>query len=101
MVSDQNRLYECSPLTKNLPVFTAALVISARLLWSQHESIQLDWTAIYHAKTLIKKAEVVFQHLDSENGLVLSCWKYIHELSAMCEYRGKSPSPPSPTLYLR
>ena len=82
-------------------MFTAALVISARLLWLQHESIQLDWAAIQHAKTLVKKAEVVFQHLDSENGLVLSCWKYIHELSAMCEYRGKSPSSHSRRLYLK
>ena len=101
MVSDRNRLHECSLLTENLPVFTAALVICARLLYLQHESIQLDWAAIQHAKTLIKKAEVVFQHLDSENGLVLSCWKYIHELSAMCEYRGKSPSPLSRRLCLQ
>lgn len=86
---------------EDLSVFTAALVISARLLWLQHESVPLDWAALQHAKRLIKKAEVVFQHLDSENGLVLSCWRYIHELSAMCQYRGKSPSSPSRRLYIR
>jgi hypothetical protein len=68
------------------PVFTAALVISARLL----ESIQIDLAATYHLKKMLKKAEKVFQHLDSENSLVLSCWRYIHELSNMCDYRGKS-----------
>jgi hypothetical protein len=72
------------------PVFTAALVISARLLWIQHESIQIDLAATYHLKKMLKKAEKVFQHLDSENSLVLSCWRYIHELSNMCDYRGKS-----------
>jgi hypothetical protein len=41
-------------------------------------------------KKMLKKAEKVFQHLDSENSLVLSCWRYIHELSNMCDYRGKS-----------
>ena len=101
MVSNQESSVWVLTAYEDSPVFTAALVMSARLLWLQHESIQLDWAAMQHAKTLIKKAEVVFQHLDSENGLVLSCWKYIHELRAMCEYRGESPSPPSRRLYLR
>ncbi|KAI4718771.1 hypothetical protein E4T48_05016 [Aureobasidium sp. EXF-10727] len=71
-------------------VFTASLVVSARLLWSQHERNQIDVAAINHSKRLLKRAETIFQHLDYENSLVLSCWKYIHQLSAMCNYNGKS-----------
>lgn len=71
-------------------VFTASLVISARLLWAQHDSDSIDAEAINHCRRLLKKAETIFQHLDYENSLVLSCWKYIHQLSAMCNLRGGS-----------
>ncbi|KAI1676012.1 C6 transcription factor [Pyrenophora tritici-repentis] len=79
-------------------VFTASLVISARFLWTQHDSLQLSLAAIEHSRKLLKKAEKVFQHLDSDNNLVLSCWKYIHELSIMCQYRSTSPYLPYYTL---
>lgn len=71
-------------------VFTASLVISARLLWTQHDSAQSDLTAVNRSRDAIKKAEMVFQHLDSENSLVINCWKHIHDLSIMCDRRGKS-----------
>lgn len=74
-------------------VFTASLVITARLLWAQHENESLDTEAINHARRLLKKAETVFQLLDSENSLVLSCWKYIHQLTVMCNFRGRSQLP--------
>ncbi|KAI5206943.1 hypothetical protein E4T38_03653 [Aureobasidium subglaciale] len=76
-------------------VFTASLVISARLLWAQHEGIPPDLTAINHAKKLLKKAETIFQHLDYENSLVLSCWKYIHQLSLMCNFRANPNGTPA------
>lgn len=75
------------PLTRKT-VFTASLVISARLLWIQHEGKPLDPTALDHSKRLLKKTETIFQNLDHDNSLVLSCWKYIHQLSAMCHFRG-------------
>ncbi|KAM0716681.1 hypothetical protein Q7P37_008126 [Cladosporium fusiforme] len=71
-------------------LYYASLIITARLLWIQHESIQFDLAAVHHSKKLIKKAETVFQHLDSENSLVLSCWKYIRELAIMCDLRGRT-----------
>jgi hypothetical protein len=73
-------------------VFTASLVISARLLWIQHEGKPVDVAALDHSKRLLKKTETIFQNLDYGNSLVLSCWKYIHQLSVMCNLRGKSQS---------
>jgi hypothetical protein len=70
--------------------FTASLVISARLLWTQHGNQPVDIAAMNHAKRLLKKTETIFQHLDYENSLVLSCWKYIRQLSIMCSFRGMS-----------
>jgi hypothetical protein len=74
-------LYQC---------FTASLVISARLLWTQHGDQPVEIAAMNHAKRLLKKTEMIFQHLDYENRLVLGCWKYIRQLSIMCNFRGMS-----------
>lgn len=49
----------------------------------------MDVAAVDHAKKLLKKTKTIFQHLDHENSLVLSCWKYIHQLSIMCSFRGE------------
>jgi hypothetical protein len=75
--------------------FAASLVISARLLWTQHEGKPVDIAEVNHAKRLLKKTETIFQHLDYENSLVLSCWKYIHQLSVMCSFRGELWSAPT------
>jgi hypothetical protein len=74
----------------NLPtVFTASLVIVASLLWAQHGGNVADEAAVHHAKSLLDKAEVVFQKLDYENSLVLNCLEYIRKLARMCSFKGQ------------
>lgn len=70
------------------PVFTASLVICGRLLWAQHGETVADEAAVKDSKTLLSKAEAIFQDLDYENSLVLSCLEYIRRLARMCGVKG-------------
>ncbi|KAH8699321.1 C6 transcription factor [Phaeosphaeriaceae sp. PMI808] len=62
-------------------VFTASLVISGRLLWAKHGQGAADDAAVFHAKSLLDKAETIFQKLDKHDALVHSCSKYIRNLT--------------------
>ncbi|KAH7028444.1 C6 transcription factor [Macrophomina phaseolina] len=64
-------------------VFTAALVISGRLLWAKHGQTPTDDAAAHHSKSLLDKAETIFQKLNNYDPLVLSCSRYIRNLSDM------------------
>ncbi|RAQ79198.1 C6 transcription factor [Aspergillus flavus] len=75
------------------PVFTASLVICGRLLWAQHGETVADEAAVKDSKTLLSKAEAIFQDLDYENSLVLSCLEYIRRLARMCGVKGAAPNP--------
>lgn len=48
-----------------------------------------DEAAVHHAKSLLDKAEVVFQKLDFENSLVLNCLEYIRKFARMCSFKGQ------------
>ncbi|RAQ51357.1 C6 transcription factor [Aspergillus flavus] len=74
-------------------VFTASLVICGRLLWAQHGDTVADEAAVKDSKTLLSKAEAIFQDLDYENSLVLSCLEYIRRLARMCGGKGAAPNP--------
>ena len=64
-------------------MFTASLVISGRLLWAKHGQSPADDAVIADMKSLLEKAETVFQKLDKHDALVLSCSRYIRNLSDM------------------
>nr|AMB48861.1 Zn(II)2Cys6 transcription factor [Fusarium camptoceras] len=68
-------------------VFTASLAVSGRLLWAQHGQSVVDDVAVNYCKDLLAKAEEIFQKLDSENSLVLSCLEYIRRLARMCSMK--------------
>jgi hypothetical protein len=70
-------------LTLNSIVFTAALVVSGRLLWAKHGQTPVDEIAVNHAQALLDKAETIFQALQIYDPLVLSCSRYIRNLSEM------------------
>lgn len=72
-------------------VFTASLVISSRLLWAQYGQSVVDEAAVRYSTDLLGKAEMIFQQLDHENSLVLSCLEYIRRLARLCGIKGWSP----------
>ncbi|KAH7399180.1 C6 transcription factor [Phaeosphaeria sp. MPI-PUGE-AT-0046c] len=64
-------------------VFTAALVVSGRLLWAKHGHTPPNDSAANHAQALLEKAETIFQVLRAYDPLVLSCSRYIRNLADM------------------
>ncbi|KAJ4138460.1 hypothetical protein NW768_002294 [Fusarium equiseti] len=65
-------------------VFTASLVILGRILWSQHAQGATDETALEICKSLIEQVVTIFQKLDHDNSLVLSCSRYISKMLEVC-----------------
>ncbi|KAH6615143.1 C6 transcription factor [Boeremia exigua] len=61
-------------------VFTASLIISARLLWAKHGRDDVNSSFISRSESLLVKAEHIFQKLNKHSPLVLSCSKYIRHL---------------------
>ncbi|KAJ4373761.1 Transcription factor FBD3 [Neocucurbitaria cava] len=58
--------------------------LNGRLLWAQHGQNVVDEAAVSHSKTLLDKAETIFQKLDHENNLrecavskVSNCHSYL------------------------
>ena len=49
----------------------------------------VDQVAVDLCKDLLNKAEEIFQKLDFENSLVLSCLEYIRRLARMCSMKGE------------
>lgn len=47
----------------------------------------VDEVAVSQSQILLNKAETIFQKLDNENSLVLSCLDYIRRLSRMCSIK--------------
>ncbi|KAL8389439.1 hypothetical protein RB595_008846 [Gaeumannomyces hyphopodioides] len=81
-------------------VFTASLVISSRLLWALHGQNVVDEAAVTYCETLLGKVETIFEQLDRENSLVLSCLEYTRKLSRMCRIKGTgAPSKPDGRLH--
>ncbi|KAF5709070.1 transcription factor [Fusarium mundagurra] len=74
-------------------VFTASLAVSGRLLWARHGQSTVDEVAVDHCKSLLSKAEEIFQKLDHENSLVLSCLEYIARLARICSIKDVPPNP--------
>ncbi|KAL6154341.1 hypothetical protein ACJQWK_01557 [Exserohilum turcicum] len=64
-------------------VFTAALVISGRLLWAKHGQTPADEPALASSQAYLEKAEQVFSVLKIYDPLSLSCSRYIRNLSNM------------------
>lgn len=50
--------------------------------------------AVNHAKSLLDKAETIFQRLDRENNLVSKCLEYIRKFVRMCNFKGRCLSKP-------
>lgn len=48
----------------------------------------VDEAALKHLKSLLHKAETIFNELDHENSLVLSCLEYVRKLARMCSIKG-------------
>lgn len=69
-------------------MFTASLVVLGRILWTQHGHGAADETALTICKLLIGQVETIFQMLDHDNGLVLSCSKYIANMLEVCTAEG-------------
>lgn len=75
-----------------MTVFTASLVVCARMLWAQHGQQQqgmADKAAVDESKVLLAKVETIFHNLDQDNNMVQSCLDYIRRLGRMCSIKGK------------
>ncbi|KAH7325551.1 fungal-specific transcription factor domain-containing protein [Stachybotrys elegans] len=65
-------------------VFSASLVILGRILWTQHGHGQADETSLAICKGLLGQVQTIFQKLDHDNGLVVSCSRYLDNLLEVC-----------------
>lgn len=67
-------------------------------MWAQHGENVVDEAAVKDSKLLLSKTETIFQELDHENCLVLSCLEYIRKLGRMCSIKGCAPLPLAPLI---